>query len=536
MKISVWFSWAAGTGVLTAGNVLWEMLAQKWYLVVWDKQYESIIKWWNNLFVLYISDQKNYISKQIDYLFAYDQYAVDKNSSVYHLGEIHMIEKSQANRQNTFSIAACIKLLGLDLDEVKALFEKKFKWEVLEKNLNDLDAGYAFVQESKFQLGKIGDAKMWMSGNEAIAEGAVDSELEYYAAYPMTPASSIINYVVKHKKVVFFQWEDEIAVSMSMLGAHFAGKRAMCGTSWGWFALMTESISYANIAELWWVYILSQRAGPSTGTPTFNEQWDIEFALHSSFGGTHPIVLCPKNLESAYNLIGKALNRSDIYQHPVVFLVDKSFSETAFAVDKDDLDAEAVDRWDRVLEIDKDAEWFARYRVTETGVSPYSVPGVAGGEFIASSYEHDIFGATSEDPMVKKYMTQKRHKKINETFVQEVFSKWFQWFEVVNPKAKKFLVTLGSNYLAINSFLDTNPERWAIYIEMLQPVWPYLKQFFVDNFGSIEKLVFVEQNYSGQFEKHIRVECGMMTGEWELKIGNFRKYGLYPIFEEEILV
>ena len=122
-----------------------------------------------------------------------------------------------------------------------------------------------------------------MYGNELIAKGAIASGLNFYAAYPMTPASSIIDEVVKDPKVSFFQGEDEIAVSMAMLGAKSAGKRAMCGTSGGGFALMTESISFSNQAELGGVYVLAQRDGPSTGTPTFTGQGDINYVLNASF-------------------------------------------------------------------------------------------------------------------------------------------------------------------------------------------------------------------------------------------------------------
>jgi 2-oxoglutarate ferredoxin oxidoreductase subunit alpha len=170
------------------------------------------------------------------------------------------------------------------------------------------------------------------------------SGLEYYAAYPMTPASSLIDVIAPDPRVTFFQGEDEIAVSMSMLGAKFAGKRAACGTSGGGFALMTESISFSHVAELGGLYILSQRDGPSTGTPTFTGQGDLNYALNASFGDTFPIVLAPSTFEESYNLIGKALNRSDIYQHPVIYLIDKQLSEGYLSVDAKDLHAENINR------------------------------------------------------------------------------------------------------------------------------------------------------------------------------------------------
>src|SRR5574344_245386 len=124
---------------------------------------------------------------------------------------------------------------------------------------------------------------------------------------------------------------------MAMLGAKFAGKRAACGTSGGGFALMTESISFSNQAEIGGVYILSQRDGPSTGTPTFTGQADLTFALNASFGDTKPIVFAPSTFEEAYTFAGKALNWSDQYQHPVIILLDKQLSESYLTINPEQL-------------------------------------------------------------------------------------------------------------------------------------------------------------------------------------------------------
>lgn len=245
----------------------------------------------------------------------------------------------------------------------------------------------------------------------------MESGLEFYSAYPMTPASSLIDVISHDPRVTFFQGEDEIAVSMSMLGAKFAGKRSMCGTSGGGFALMTESISFSNQAELGGVYILSQRAGPSTGTPTFTGQGDLNYALNASFGDTFPIVLAPYTYANGYNLIGKALNWSDTYQHPVIFLIDKSFSESYMSLDPSELRAEPVQKGKLM---NNPSLEFARYEETEDGISPYSTPGMPNGEFIATSYEHDIYGKETEDNETKIQMEAKRFRKL-ETFVQNEF-------------------------------------------------------------------------------------------------------------------
>jgi 2-oxoglutarate ferredoxin oxidoreductase subunit alpha len=385
----------------------------------------------------------------------------------------------------------------------------------------------------------------------------MESGLDRYSAYPMTPASTIIDEVAGDSRVTFFQWEDEIAVSMSMLWAKFAWKRAMCGTSGWWFALMTESISFSNQAEIWWVYILSQRDGPSTGTPTFTGQWDLDFALHASFGETYPIVIAPDTFINWYTLIWKALNWSDIYQHPVIYITDKQFSESYLSINPKDLNAEKINRWEFVPNVilsetkdiknnldsspmskDDNLIWYKRYQLTDSGVSPYTVPWLENWEFITTSYEHDEYGATNEDPKIKKQMTEKRAQKI-QTFIQKEFNKDFYWYEIINPNAKKFFITFWFNRYVLEStpFIkggggDSN--YWLIVVTVLQPLDPRLKKRFKENEKNISELTFVEMNHWWTFQKLISNECNLRSESREKKIKSIRKYDLYPIFQEEI--
>ena len=229
-----------------------------------------------------------------------------------------------------------------------------------------------------------------------IAYGAIASELEFYSAYPMTPASSILTEIINSKKIPYLQAEDEIAVINAALGASFTGARSMVGTSGGGFALMTEALSFAAQAEIPIVAILSQRAGPSTGAPTFHEQGDIE-----------NIVMVPSTLEEAYFMAGQSLNLAQKYQTTVIFLTDKQFSEGKVTIRE--LQAASVDRG-KISE--NPGADYARYQLTEDGVSPYVRVGVENGDFIATSYEHDEYGETSESSEMKIKMTEKRAKKV----------------------------------------------------------------------------------------------------------------------------
>lgn len=545
MQVSIGFSGPAGSWVNTAWIFLAEILSQKGYTVLGDKEYASIIKGDNNCFFLYISDdEKPFISRKIDFFLAYDPYAISKNESIYELKNTFMIKEEHCKYKNTFTLGAALKLLNLSIDEGKKILsrqfaKKDFSEEIMNQNYQDLEAGYAYAENHcQWESCSIIDCsqdvwneKVFMYGNELFAKGAMESGLDFYAAYPMTPASSVIDEVVKNKEVIFFQGEDEIAVSMAMLGAKFAGKRAMCGTSGGGFALMSESLSFSNQAEIGGVYLLSQRDGPSTGTPTFTGQGDINYALNASFGDTKPIVLYPSTFEEAYTFAGKALNYSDIYQHPVILLSDKQLSESYLTLEKKNLISEPVVRGKIADESPEDT--FKRFEITEDWISPYSYPGRQGTTFIASSYEHDEYGFTNEEPTTKGEMMEKRARKM-QTFIQNEFNENFYGYEVINPEAKKFFITMGVNRYALEQWIKNKSEYGLIIVKSLYPFDPRLKVFLEKNREWIQNLIFVEMNHSGMLEDLVRKECELY-GDWNSKISHQRKVTLYPLFEEEII-
>ena len=547
MQISIWFSGPAGSWVNTAGIFLAEILSQKGYTVLWDKEYASIIKGDNNCFFLYISDEeKPFISRKIDFFLAYDPYAISKNEPIYELKNTFMIKEEPCKYKNTFTLGAALKLLNLPLEAWKKVlarqFSKKaFSEEIMNQNYQDLESGYEYAENhcqgwscSLVDCSKtIGVEKTFMYGNELFAKWAMDSGLDFYAAYPMTPASSVIDEVVKNKEVTFFQGEDEIAVSMAMLGAKFAGKRAMCGTSGGGFALMSESISFSNQAEIGGVYLLSQRDGPSTGTPTFTGQGDVNYALNASFWDTKPIVLYPSTFEEAYTFAGKALNYSDIYQHPVILLSDKQLSESYLSIDKSKLNTEVINRGKKVEKSDSENDTYKRYEYILDGISPYSTPGVEKTHFIATSYEHDEYGATNEEPTTKGKMTEKRVEKLI-TFVKNEFNENFYGYEIINPEAENFYITMGINRYALEANIRGKSDFGLIIVKSLYPFDPRLQEFLESKKEKIKSLIFVEMNHSGQLEDLVRKECELY-GEWKEKISHQRKTTLYPLFEEEII-
>ncbi|MCX6823018.1 MAG: hypothetical protein NTX91_03390 [candidate division SR1 bacterium] len=544
MRISIGFSGAAGSGVNTSGLLLGQLLSKKGYSVLGDKEYASIIKGDNNDFFLYISDTDYFITQTIDYFFAFDDYAVTKNTNLYTLKQVENIKDQTTKFKNTFCFGAALKLLGIPFEEGKQKLAELYSADILEQNIVCLQQGYDFLVENpQWKVENLGVEKKFMFGNEVIAKGAIASGMDFYGAYPMTPASSLIDVVTEefqrmnqnipeNKKNVFFQGEDEIAVSISMLGAKFAGKRAACGTSGGGFALMTESISFSNQAEIGGLYILSQRDGPSTGTPTFTGQGDLNYALNASFGDTFPIVLAPSTFEESYRLIGKALNRSDQYQHPVIYLIDKQLSEGYLSIDPKALIAEEINRG-KLFTGPKYEGDYRRYAESDDGISPYLIPGTENGEFITTSYEHDETGATNEDPIMKKAQQDKRDRKLG-TFIHQEFNENFYGYEIINPDAEVFFITYGVNRYVLADYVKDRKDFGLIIMKVFQPFDMRLKTFLDEKCAKIKLLTFVEMNASGQMQERVTNKCWLHDKKREGKISHHRKYTLYPIFLEEI--
>ena len=536
MHLNIAFSGPAGSGINTAWELLSELLAKKWYCVRVDKEYASVIKWNNNtMFVNISNDGKPYFSRKVQLFIALDRLALEKNYELFDLEEIVELSHENTARKNTFAFWIAVEKLNLKhKDAERVLEERWFLAKDRDWNLKSLDEWIEYGKQNWWMIADLSN-NVWDSlsiefGNHLIADGAAKAWLEFYSAYPMTPASSIINGILEHPEITFHQWEDEIAVSMMMLGASYAWKRSMCGTSGWWFALMVESLAFANQAEIGWVYVLSQRDWPSTGTPTFVAQWDLDIALNAWFGETKPIVLAPSTYEETYEMIARALNWSEIYQHPVIFLVDKTLSECLMSIDVNKLKEPEIKHGEIAKESDPDE--YLRYKDTESWISPKAIPGTKNTLFITTSYEHTESWATNEDPKIKVQQMEKRARKMD-TFKNEELKEWIA-YEIINPNAKKFFITWWINRYPIEKVISEKNDWWLIVMKVFQPFDESLRKFFKEQENQIEKLLFVELNHDGSCERYIRTECGLTTDEWNNKIDHLRKYSLYPLMVEEV--
>jgi len=541
----------AGLGMHSIMDIIANAFASLGQQIITDSEYQSIIKWGLNYYDVHITSEQPYLTKAVDILISLNEKNITPNLKDLRkwgllIANQKWIEKVEVNYptlrtdyvvispliedkyENTYLLGILAGYLGLDTVVFEPAIRRAFlkKWEeIVEKNISILrkysEQGKSANQKNHMReyIQTWAQPKSLTYGNKALAYGAIASELEYFSAYPMTPASTVLTEIVNSKKVTYLQAEDEIAVMNSALGASFTGARAMVATSGGGFALMTEALSFAAQAEFPIVAILSQRAGPSTGTPTYHEQSEISYALVPTFGGGDHVVLIPSTMEEGYTMAGQALNIAQKYQTTVIILTDKQYSEGKVSVGE--LTPTPANRG-KLLE--NPSADYKRYELTDDGVSPYVRVGTELGDFIATSYEHDEYGATTEEIDMKVAMTEKRARKLQNFYEKEGII----WYRVVNPTAKKMILTFSLTAYTAEAWVRDNPEWWVIIITCLKPLDARMRDVIV----ALEKVVFVESNYAGQLEDYVTKEFGLRFVPG-LDIDHIRKYDLMPFFYED---
>ena len=451
---------------------------------------------------------------------------------------------------NTVGVGAILKLAGLATETtVKILaeeFGRKGK-DVVEANLNALRSGFEYIKDSPPGRVLQGESlRSWgqellITGSEAMGLGAIAAGLGLYASYPMTPASPLLHFLAAHQDefgYVVRQPEDEIAAANMVIGAMHAGVRAMCGTSGGGFALMNETLALAGMTETPMVIYLAQRPGPATGLPTWTEQGELQYSIHAGHGEFLRFVLAPGDPREAFLMAAEAFNLAERYQAPVIILGDKYLGESAMTVDGLDLDSVSIDRGAILTERDlSKRKNFQRYELTDNGISPRSLPGMAGGIYTANSDEHEYHGSVDESSQMRVWQQGKRLKKLAAAAGKLPGPKL-----IGDPKAETTIITWGSTKMpalqAIEMIRSRGPvakinlNRAPPLVNLLHfsYLWPMNQEAVnaaLSNIGS--RTLIVENNATGQFESLLKSQVGFVP------TGKLRKFDGRPIYPEEII-
>lgn len=444
---------------------------------------------------------------------------------------------------NTVSIGSSLALFHKEFTVLEKMmndtFGKKGE-EVVAENINTSKAGFDYVVEN-FGPTHVADVKdmaqtqLLISGAEAIAFGAIRAGLKFAAIYPMTPINTVMTTLVSHAlkyNIVVKEPEDEIAGINMALGASFAGARSLVATSGGGFALMTESIGLAAQTETPIVVILGMRPGPSTGMPTWTEQGDLRFALHSPQGDFPKIVVAPGDMLEAFEETMKALNLAEKYQLPVIVLVDKHINESHATVAIDELKIQSekfkIERGKILADQDALAEAdYKRYALVDDGISPRSLPGQQGGIALSGSDEHNEKGLYEESAEMRIKMMDKRFKKLDVAIAANEFS---APKIIGDPEAAITIVAFGSTkFVILDAIRQLKKENISVNFLQVTYLEPFLVEPFMQEIGRAKKSLVIENNKVGQFEGLVREKTGY-TFEHRL-----RKYDGRPFYPEEII-
>jgi 2-oxoglutarate ferredoxin oxidoreductase subunit alpha len=403
-------------------------------------------------------------------------------------------------------------LLGVPSEIPAGLLRDRFlakSEKIVNNNLSALEKGMDLFRELKtlksasvdISRKKEAVGEMMMNGSDAVSLGALAGGCDFISSYPMSPATGVLTYLARHARthaVAVEQAEDEIAAINMALGAAYGGARSMVSTSGGGLSLMGEGVSLAGITELPIVLHIGQRPGPATGMATRTEQGDLNLAIYSGHGDVPRAVFAPGSLEKAFRLAFEAFNLADEFQIPVFILTDQYFLNSFYNVPVFDTSGLKAQRF--LVESDTG---YRRYEVTESGVSPRSVPGFGKGIVGTDSHEHDEVGHVQEDFELRRRMVDKRLRKrkgIAERVIDPTMS---------GPNDyRNLVVTWGSLYHIVEEALEKAglEETAHLHFDQVFPLHRGTRLYL----EKARRVVAIEGNATGQFADLIRKETGFL--------------------------
>jgi 2-oxoglutarate ferredoxin oxidoreductase subunit alpha len=557
---------AAGQGIATPGNILARMFAARGLRLNAYNAYQSIVRGGHIFLTLRISDQKIHShGDQINLLVCLNQDTMDRHLGLIGPGgrvifdsdtvtpgtagegvqlcAMPVAELSGGSRnkviQNTISLGVIVHLLGLDFDildqSLTAQLQRKGQ-DVVDENVGAARAGfdYAAANFEAYADPLPNGSKplaLW-TGNAALAMGGAAAGVKFYCAYPMSPSTGVLHWMANNARdldIMVRQGEDEIAVANMVIGAAHTGARAMCATSGGGFALMTEAIGAAAMMEIPSVFIDVQRAGPSTGVPTKTEQGDLWQALGASQGDFERFIVAPRDALDAFNTIPEIFNLCDRYQCPGIVITDLLISEGTFSVDPDDIDMQPeIDRGELITEGAANGEYL-RYLDTDSGISPRAIPGTEGFVHVVATDEHDQDGVLISDEFTNPHKRRQSVEKRARKFAQ--VGDDIAPPELEGPAdADVTLIGWGSTYGVIKDAMALLQEQ-GVSVNHLAVKWivPLHGETIIDVVENAKRTIIVENNYSGQFYRYLRSVTGLAID------GHIRKYDGEPFMPHHIV-
>lgn len=527
-----------GEGVASTGINLMRALAGLGYHAYGERKFSSRIKGGNTHMIITIgNDLVTCVESGVDLMLAFDEETITlnqhklKNNGMVLVDETLTIEKSEGVHysmvplpltmmakthgsvlmKNTSAIGYLGRLLGVQRSVLELSIAKTYHpkgEEIIQQNLQVLTAAYDDMRPELEKMDPLPDAlqkeknMMMLMGNDAIALGALMAGCRFMAAYPITPASDVMetmSRVFPEEGGLMVQTEDEVAAITMCIGASYTGVRSMTATSGPGLTLMMEGLGLAGMTETPLVVVDAQRGGPSTGLPTRTEQSDFSTLYHAGHGEFPMIILTPSTMEECYLLTKEAFNMADRYQCPVMVMTDLNLSLSPQTVPALPFVPGTMERGQLMVKNIEEGtnEPFARYAFTEDGISPRSFPGMPGGIHQVTGLEHNEWGRPSDQPTNRQKMMDKRLQKLEPLTDQSAV-------HLEREDGKLLCLTCGSPWGVLQEAVKgTNLPVDIGRISRIRPLPKRQLQQLLDNY---QKIIVMEQNQQGQLASILRQE------------------------------
>lgn len=539
MALNILIGGAAGQGIDTTAAILEQFLKHSGYYVYTIRDFMSRVRGGHNFILIrFGSSRITSHSDRIDCLVALNEETIILHSDQLSdqgfilcdssiktddaraiVLDMKKIAKDLGNPRvfGSVAIGALLRLFSLDLDNATDVLKRHVPASTVEINVQAAESGYDSMKPRLSE--PAGDYRhcLTISGNRAIALGALASDVRFYSAYPMSPSTAIMEFLAEHGKdcdVVVEQAEDEIAAINMALGASFAGVRAMTGTSGGGFCLMVEALGLSGIAEIPLVICDVQRPGPATGLPTRTEQSDLLFVINAAQGEFPRMVIALRDQMDAFEQTVRAVSIAERFRIPVILLSDQYLADTTatiepFALTENSASRDENDDQKITSSTPKESEFdngYRNYQLTEDGITPRIYPGHPLYFAAADSDEHDELGHITESSEVRCRMMDKRMRKLDKLKLElqeprligsrDCETLLLGWGSLFGPLEEAIAILESEDPGKVSALVFG--DIFPLPVEKLRSLAPTAK-----------RLINVEQNATGQLARLIREYTGI---------------------------
>jgi 2-oxoglutarate ferredoxin oxidoreductase subunit alpha len=539
------FNWAiggeAGDGIDSTGKIFAQALSRAGRQVFTSKDFASRIRGGYTAYKIRTSVQRvQSVVDRLDVLIALTQRTIDENLDELHEGSVIIYDGDRTTMQdvtipegmvgldvplkalaeeaggaimrNVVALGAACAVSNFPIENLDSALDKRFGDKgtaIVENNKDAARKGKEYVEaeydrDFGYDLACTDADYVLLNGDEAIGMGAIAAGCRFYAGYPITPATDVMEYLTGRIEQFgghVVQAEDELAAINLALGAARAGARSMTATSGPGIDLMTETFGLVATSETPLVIVDVMRSGPSTGMPTKQEQGDLNSLLYGGHGEVPRFVLAPTTIADCFHKTVEAFNLAEKYQVPVYLAADLSLAvtEQTYRPDQFDMDAVEIDRG-KVVDDDTVGEWldeagrFKPHAITEDGVSPRAFPGTEGGIHMSTGLEHDELGRRTEDTDMRVRQVDKRARKVETARERETLEPR----EFGEPEADTLVLSWGSNEGALVEAMEFLDER-DVEVRFLSVPHLFPRPDLTDAVEDADQVVVVECNSTGQF-------------------------------------